>query len=30
VHAHDQYFAPGTESLANLTAILLGRDRAVR
>ncbi|BCJ33592.1 hypothetical protein Athai_10950 [Actinocatenispora thailandica] len=30
VHAHDQYFAPGTESLANLTAIVLGRDAAVR
>ncbi|BCJ32131.1 alpha/beta hydrolase [Actinocatenispora sera] len=30
VRAHDRYFAPGTESLANLTAILLGRDRAVR
>jgi pimeloyl-ACP methyl ester carboxylesterase len=29
VHAHDQYFAPGTESLDNLAAILLGRDGAV-
>lgn len=30
VHAHDQYFAPGTRSLANLADITLGRYRAVR